>query len=60
MNKIYTLDNDYLFKKIFRNKLYLKKLLLDFFNIRAKEIIYLNAELNKEYKKSKIGIVDLY
>ena len=59
MNKIYTLTNDYLFKKIFREEKYLKKLLYDFFNIKANKIKYLNPELIKDYKKCKAGVVDL-
>ncbi len=58
-NSIYILDNDYLFKKIFRNELYLKKLLLDFFDVKARKIVYLNTELIKSNKNDKVGIVDL-
>ena len=49
----------YLFKKIFRNELYLKKLLLGLFNIKANNISYLNTELVKTNKKSKVGIVNM-
>lgn len=38
MRKIYTLDNDYLFKKVFSNEEYLKQLLLDFFNVKCDKI----------------------
>ncbi len=58
-NSIYILDNDYLFKKIFRNQEYLKKLLLDFFDVKARKIVYLNTELIKSNKNDKVGIVDL-
>lgn len=58
-NKIYTLTNDYLFKKIFREEKYLKKLLYVFFRIKAKKIKYLNPELIKDTKETKVGIVDL-
>ncbi len=57
--KIYTLKNDYLFKKIFSNELYLKQLLLQFFNVKCNTIKYLNTELFKTNKNDKIGIVDL-
>ncbi len=59
MAKIYTLKNDYLFKKIFSNQEYLKKLLLDLFDIKAKKLEYLNTAFIKENKNSKVGIVDL-
>ena len=35
--KLYTLENDYLFKKIFSNQEYLKELLSDFFDVKAKK-----------------------
>ena len=57
--KIYTLENDYLFKKIFRSELYLKQLLRDMFNVKANKIIYLNTELVKTNKNCKVGIVDM-
>ncbi len=57
--KFYTLENDYLFKKIFSNKLYLKQLLLDLFGVKAKSINYLNTTLVKANKNVKVGIVDL-
>ncbi len=57
--KIYTLENDYLFKKIFSNELYLKQLLLDLFNVKVKNINYLNTTLIKANKNVKAGIVDL-
>lgn len=60
MKKIYTLDNDHLFKKIFSNKNYLKQLLLDFFNVKCDTIKYLNTELAKTNKNDKVGIVDLF
>ncbi len=59
MKRFYTLENDYLFKKIFSNELYLKKLLLDFFNVEAGNISYLNTELFKLNKNGKVGIVDM-
>ncbi len=59
MTKIYTLENDYLFKKIFSNQEYLKQLLLDLFDIKTRKIEYLNTTLIKENKNSKVGIVDL-
>lgn len=58
-NQIYTLDNDYLFKSVFKNPLYLKKLLFAFFNIECDTIEYLNTELIKSNKNDKVGIVDL-
>lgn len=58
-SQIYMLDNDYLFKAVFKNPLYLKKLLLDFFNIKCDTIEYLNNELIKYNKNDKVGIVDL-
>lgn len=57
--KIYTLENDYLFKKIFSNQQYLKQLLLDFFDVKTNKIDYLNTTLIKTNKSSKVGIVDL-
>ncbi len=59
MKKFYTLENDYLFKKIFSNKLYLKQLLLDLFDVKAKNINHLNTTLVKVNKSDKAGIVDL-
>ncbi len=53
------MENDYLFKKIFSNQEYLKQLLFDLFDIKANKIIYLNTELIKINKNSKVGIVDL-
>ncbi len=58
-NKLFILDNDYLFKKIFSNQKYLKHLLLNFFNIKARKLEYLNSELVKQNKDGKVGIVDL-
>ena len=57
--KLYTLENDYLFKKIFSNQEYLKRLLLDLFDVKAEKLEYLNTTLIKENKKSKVGIVDM-
>ncbi|MCI9435024.1 MAG: hypothetical protein HFI86_07145 [Bacilli bacterium] len=57
--KIYTLENDYLFKKIFRSELYLKQLLRNMFNVKANKIIYLNTKLVKTNKNCKVGIVDM-
>ncbi|MCI9434328.1 MAG: Rpn family recombination-promoting nuclease/putative transposase [Bacilli bacterium] len=54
------LDNDRLFKKIFSNELYLKQLLLEFFNVKCDTIKYLNTELVKTNKYDKVGIVDLF
>ncbi len=59
MPRIYTLENDYLFKKIFSNKKYLKQLLFDLFNVKANKMIYLNTVLEKANKNSKVGIVDI-
>lgn len=60
MKRIYILDNDRLFKKIFSNELYLKQLLLEFFNVKCDTIKYLNTELVKTNKYDKVGIVDLF
>ncbi len=57
--KIYTLENDYLFKKIFSNQRYLKQLLIDLFDIKANKIDYLNTTLVKTNKNGKVGIVDI-
>lgn len=57
--KVYTLENDYLFKKIFSNERYLKQLLKDMFNVKTNKIVYLNTELVKINKNSKVGIVDM-
>ena len=57
--KLYTLENDYLFKKIFSNDDYLKQLLLDLFDVKANKIDYLNTTLIKNNKSSKVGIVDI-
>ena len=57
--KLYTLENDYLFKKIFSNELYLKQLLLDLFDVKANNIMYLNTTLLKSNKNGKAVIVDL-
>ncbi|MCI9433655.1 MAG: Rpn family recombination-promoting nuclease/putative transposase [Bacilli bacterium] len=59
INQIYMLDNDYLFKSVFKNPIYLKKLLCDFFNIKCTTIEYLNTELIKYNKNDKVGLVDL-
>ncbi|MCI9433983.1 MAG: Rpn family recombination-promoting nuclease/putative transposase [Bacilli bacterium] len=58
-NQIYTLDNDYLFKKIFSQEKYLKHLLLNFFNVKSYNIEYLNTVLIKNHKDIKVGIVDM-
>ncbi|MCI9433970.1 MAG: Rpn family recombination-promoting nuclease/putative transposase [Bacilli bacterium] len=57
--KIYTLDNDYLFKKTFSQERYLKHLLFNFFDIQACKIEYLNTALIKNHKDIKVGIVDM-
>ncbi len=57
--ELYTLENDYLFKKMFSNQAYLKQLLLDLFDIKVKKLEYLNTTLIKENKNGKVGIVDL-
>ena len=57
--KLYTLENDYLFKKIFSKEEYLKQLLFSFFDIKAKKIEYLNTYLIKTHKEGKVGIVDM-
>ena len=57
--KLYTLENDYLFKRIFSNQLYLKQLLLDLFDVRTNKIVYLNTTLVKANKDGKVGIVDI-
>ena len=59
MKQIYTLTNDYLFKKIFTEEKYLKILLLDLFDVKANKIRYLNPELIKNNKVGKAGIVDI-
>lgn len=59
MKEIYNLTNDYLFKRIFKDKRYLKHLLLTFFCVRVNKIEYLNTELIKDNLTSKVGIVDL-
>lgn len=59
LTRAYSLSNDYLFKKVFYNKKYLKELLLLFFNINAHNITFLNTELLKSNKISKVGIADL-
>lgn len=59
MKKFYNLTNDYLFKQIFRDKKYLKRLLKDFFDVNAHKIKYLNTELIKDNFLQKAGIVDL-
>ncbi len=59
MKKFYLLDNDYLFKNIFREEAYLKHLLKTFFGVNAKKIKYLNTELIKDNNMQKVGIVDL-
>ncbi len=59
MKQIYTLTNDYLFKKIFMKEKYLKLLLLDLFGVKANKIKYLNPELIKNNKVGKAGIVDI-
>lgn len=58
-NKIYTLTNDYLFKRIFRIEKYLKILLKKFFSLDVNKITYLNPDLIKETIDEKAGIVDL-
>lgn len=58
-NKIYTLTNDYLFKRIFRIEKYLKILLKKFFSLDVNKITYLNPDLIKEKIDEKAGIVDL-
>ena len=57
--KIYTLTNDYLFKKVFSNKKFLKHLLFNFFDIKVDNIEYLNTYLIKSNRDGKVGIVDL-
>lgn len=59
LTNTYSLSNDYLFKKVFYNKKYLKGLLLVFFNINVHNITFLNTELLKNNKTSKVGIADL-
>ena len=59
MKQIYTLTNDYLFKKIFTKEKYLKILLLDLFGVKANNIRYLNPELIKDNKVQKAGIIDI-
>lgn len=59
INKIYTLTNDYLFKRIFRIEKYLKILLKKFFSLEVNKITYLNPDLIKEKIDEKAGIVDL-
>lgn len=56
---IFTLKNDYLFKKIFSNQKYLKHLLFNFFDIDVYNIEYLNTVLIKNHKDGKAGIVDM-
>lgn len=57
--KIYTLENDYLFKMIFSNQKYLKQLLFDLFDVTANKINYLNTTLVKSNKNNKVVIVDI-
>lgn len=59
MKKLYLLNNDYLFKNIFRNKKYLRHLFKTFFKVSVRKIEYLNTELIKDNLVQKVGIVDL-
>ncbi len=59
MSKLYTLENDYLFKRIFSNQKYLERLLFDLFDVKVNKINYLNTVLEKINKDGKAGIVDL-
>lgn len=58
-NKIYGLNNDYLFKKIFGKEYHAKQLIKDLFDQEVTEIKYLEKEFKKENKQLSYGICDL-
>ncbi len=57
--KTYGLSNDYLFKRIFSNKEFLKQFMNDVFEISLDQIYYRGKEFTKENKNLSFGVCDL-
>ena len=57
--KIYDLKNDYVFKKILKNKPFCKMILKDLFYIQLENFHYGDKEFTKENKEKSYGICDV-